>query len=102
MANDIIFIVLSLANGIGLSILYFGGLWLTVQVLPVSGRPAFFMAGSFLMRIAAILCGLYVIIPHGEWKSFLAFMLGFLFMRIVLIQRLQSRHINFRLLLKKR
>ncbi|UJS17292.1 MAG: ATP synthase subunit I [Candidatus Jettenia sp.] len=102
MANDIIFIVLSLANGIGLSILYFGGLWLTVQVLPVSSRPAFFMAGSFLMRIAATLCGLYFIIAHGEWKSLLAFMLGFLFTRIVLIQRLQSRHINFRLLLKKR
>lgn len=102
MASDVLFIIVSLADGIGLSILYFGGLWLTVQVLPASSRPAFLMVGSFLVRIAATLVGLYCILGDGRWESLVAFMLGFVCMRGILIQRLQSRHMNISLLLRKK
>lgn len=90
MRSDTLFLIVALADGIGMGVVYFGGLWLTIQILPVSKYPSLIMACSFFIRIAITLFGLYCIIYDGRWDSLLAFMSGFLLMRVILIRQLRK------------
>ena len=51
---------LLLAGGAGvlLGVLFFGGLWWTVQRGLVSRRPALWFVGSFLLRTSVVLAGI--------------------------------------------
>lgn len=44
-----IVIVLSLAAGLGLGLVYFGGLWLTVRGVATTRRPVLLFAASFIV-----------------------------------------------------
>lgn len=85
---DNIFLVLQLTAGIGISIFYYGSLWLTIRTLPLVRRPKLFMLGSFIGRMVIILSALYLAIVNmdGRWERLLACMLGFLLMRTYLIR----------------
>lgn len=96
MTSGALFIILSLVDGIGMGIVYFGGLWLTIQALPASKCPSLIMVCSFFVRITIALFGLYCIIGDGRWDSLLAFMSGFLLLRVVFIRRLPLRQGNLR------
>ena len=79
---------LAVAAGLGLGLLYFGGLWLTVRRLPGSGRPALLFAGSFAGRTAVTIAGFYLVMD-GHWERMLACLAGFLIARQFLISRLR-------------
>jgi len=81
---------LALLAGVLLGMIFFGGLWWTIQRGISSKQPAILFSGSFLLRTFIVLAGLYYV-SHGDWRKLLACMLGFLFARILVarLTRLQ-------------
>jgi F1F0 ATPase subunit 2 len=86
MSNARLYLMLisSLCAGGLVGFLYFEGLWLTVRKLPVSRRPALLTLGSFVGRTLMALGVLYLLIRGGYWQNAIAFMIGFIGLRIVL------------------
>lgn len=68
-----------------MGVLYFGGLWLTLQRLQGSRRPAFLVMGSLAARLALMFLGLYFI-TGGAWARIGAYLLGFFVMRTIMIR----------------
>ncbi len=81
-------IALSVAAGVGLGLLYFGGLWLTVRRLAGSRRPAMLFGASFVVRLALTVVGFYFVMD-GSWERALACLGGFLIARQILTSRLR-------------
>ena len=81
--------------GAGLGLVYFGGLWLTLQNLPKPPQLIPWMLGSLLLRFAIALGCIYLLINYfaGEqmFLSLLTFSLGFLLIRNLLINRLRPQ-----------
>ncbi len=67
-------------------LLFFGGLWLTVQRLPTARWPGLLLFASFALR-ALLAIGGFVLVMAGQWSRLLAGLLGFLLARIVLVRR---------------
>ena len=78
--------------GVGLGIVYFGGLWLTVRRLPDARWPALLLLGSMLGRTALTLLGFYLVMD-ARWERLLACLAGFILARMVLMRRLRSPHL---------
>ena len=78
--------MISLLSGMGLGLVYFGGLWLTVQRLPTANRPAFLTLSSFWGRLTLCVLGFYGA-TQGDWKRLLLCLLGFLSIRTILVRR---------------
>lgn len=88
-------LIIALIIGSSLGLFYFGGLWLTVQQLPVAKHPYRLMFFSFMFRLVISLFILSLIIKgHRELYSLvslLACALGFLIVRTIMILSIQSR-----------
>lgn len=90
MTSIIAFII-----GLGLGLFYFGGLWLTVQQLPITKNPYRLVLFSFLFRLGITIFVLSLIVG-GNTKlydviSLLAGCLGFLMVRTIMILFIQPR-----------
>ena len=85
-------LILTGGVGVGLGILYFGSLWLTVRRLPDTHRPALLLLGSAVGRMALTLLGFYLVMG-GRWERLLACLAGFILARMVLVRRLRSPHL---------
>lgn len=81
-------IVLAGLAGIGLGLVYFSGLWLTVQLVPNCRRPLPVLMGSFVLRTAAVLGG-FSLVMEGRWERALACLGGFLLARFAIFSRLR-------------
>jgi F1F0 ATPase subunit 2 len=81
--------VLAFGGGVGLSVLYFGGLWLTVRRVVAGAWPKVALLGSFVVRSGLVLLGFYlVILWMGErWELLAACLLGFIVGRTLLVRR---------------
>jgi len=77
--------VLALLSGIGLGLVFFGGLWWTVRRGMRSSAPALWFSGSWLVRSAAVLAGFYGA-SRGDWRHLAACLLGFVVARWVLLR----------------
>jgi F1F0 ATPase subunit 2 len=80
--------VLAFGAGGGLSLLYFGGLWLTVQrAVDDATRPTLLLLGSFVGRTAVVLLGFYLVIVlmDDQWMLLVASLLGFIAGRTILV-----------------
>ncbi|WAK03929.1 ATP synthase subunit I [Methylobacter sp. YRD-M1] len=75
--------------GIGLGLVYFGGLWLTIRRLPAMKHQALWMLGSFLLRNVLVAAGLYAIIAWG-WQYVLLCLAGIIGVRFVMIRRIHK------------
>ena len=71
-----------LAGGL-LGVVYFGGLWWTVQRIERSHWAGFLVLGSFLLRSALVLAGIYVV-AAGSWVRVLCALVGFMVSRIII------------------
>jgi len=71
----------AMLGGLGLGMLFYGGLWWTVSQLPDFRRPALILLGSALLRMGAMLGGLYWV-AGGEWLRMLPCVLGVLIARL--------------------
>ncbi|MFO7691719.1 MAG: ATP synthase subunit I [Vicinamibacterales bacterium] len=76
--------LLLLAGGAGvlLGVLFFGGLWWTVQRALASRRPALWFVGSFVLRTSVVLAGMYVV-SGGRWEALLACLAGLVAARVI-------------------
>jgi len=84
--NQLIPLLLAFAAGIAVGFFYFGGLWLTVQRLPQSRRPAVLSLVSLIIRLGLTLAVFYLVMA-GRWERLLVCLAGFLLMRFVLVRR---------------
>jgi F1F0 ATPase subunit 2 len=83
--NEILHLLPALVGGVALGILFFGGLWWTVQKGVHSERPAFWFFTSFLLRTSMALTGLYYI-SAGDWPRLLVCLLGCIIGRLIVMR----------------
>jgi F1F0 ATPase subunit 2 len=81
--NESLIITAVFIAGIALGILFFGGLWLTVKKTINSPMPAFWILGSFLLRVGITLIGFYYI-ATGSVQRLLICVLGFITGRFII------------------
>lgn len=74
------------AGGVVLGLIYFGGLWITVNKVSGARRPYLLLTGSFLLRTALILVGFYLLLLYN-WVYLILAMTTFIVTRQVVIQR---------------
>ena len=67
--------IAGIAGGL-LGLLFFGGLWWTVRRAIASPRPALWVAGSLLVRMASVAAG-FIFVSAGDWRRALSCLLGF-------------------------
>lgn len=85
--NQVVLLIGAFCVGLTAGLLYFGGLWLTVQYLPRTRRPELVSLGSLALRLTLTLVAFYLVMG-GRWERLLAALMGFLVMRTVLVRRL--------------
>lgn len=90
--TDFYALVSSFVAGMGISLFYLGGLWLTAHQVPRTDHPHLLMAISFVGRIGLTLVALYLV-ANSQWQRLLACFLGFFMLRAVLM-RWQVRKIE--------
>jgi F1F0 ATPase subunit 2 len=80
-------LALAFVAGSMLGVLFFGGLWWTVQKGVTSELAAFWFLGSLLLRTFAIVAGFYLV-AQGHWSRLVACLLGFVLARVIVVKRL--------------
>lgn len=87
MSHLAVHILMSLAAGILLGAVYFGGLWWTVARLPRSRHPWLLMPLSAMLRTAIVLAGMWLVgIQLGETNQMIRIavcLAGFLISRLL-------------------
>jgi F1F0 ATPase subunit 2 len=73
--------------GVLLGLFYFGGLWMTLKYISRSKNPKSFMFLSFVVRVALVLVGFWVIVRLDRVAFILAFP-AFLITRVILTRSL--------------
>jgi len=87
------YILTAFIGGMGLGLLHFGGLWLTVRRLSESRRPGLLTLGSLVARTGVTVLGFYLLMG-SRWERLAACLLGFIAMRTVLRRRFKPDQIN--------
>src|ERR1700722_8321825 len=85
--SDVLPLALALFAGALLGVVFFGGLWWTVQKGVTSETPALWFLGSLVLRFGVILTGFYVV-SQNHWSRFVACLIGFLMARVIVVRRL--------------
>lgn len=80
--SDSLPLVLAVLVGVGLGLLFFGGLWLTMRWLPTTRWPLLLTLGSLLGRMLVTLGGFYLVMA-GRWERLVACLCGFVAGRIL-------------------
>ena len=86
-----IYSLLYLLVGLGLGILYFGGLWLTIKNMNQSRSPIVLTLGSFILRTGAVFLVLIYVARQGDWENILILLAGFIGSRIFLSRMIGKR-----------
>lgn len=81
--NEILLFIPAFVTGILLGVIFFGGLWWTIQKGLTSPSPALWFIGSLLIRTSITVTGFYLI-AAGSWQKLLACLSGFLIIRLVM------------------
>ena len=71
-------------SGLVLGAFYFIALWQTVKRLQSATSRARLMLGSFILRMALVMAGCYLVMGGEHWERLAVAMLGFIIMRKVL------------------
>lgn len=83
--NEWIGLLLPLAAGALLGVVFFGGLWLTVRKGLSSEKPTLWFFGSLLVRTGIVVAGFYWVAGSHFW-SLMACFAGFMVSRVVLLR----------------
>lgn len=73
---------LTLAVGLFLGAIFFGGLWWTIRQGMSSKRPELWFFASMVLRTGITLAGFYLV-GNGHWQRWLLCLFGFLLARFV-------------------
>lgn len=74
--------------GILFGVIYFGGLWLTIQKMGQMDRPILLLMGSFIVRLGLVLVGFYLI-SKGRLELLAVSLVAFFITRFFFISRIQ-------------
>ncbi len=85
MTHYLLEVTLSLLAGGMIGLMYFSGLWRTVQRLTVSARPYRLVAVSFVGRLILALGGFYLLMD-GSWERLAAALGGFILVRAIMVK----------------
>ncbi len=83
--NETVTLLLALTAGFLLGVLFFGGLWWTIQKGVSSQRPALWFFGSLLLRMGITLTGFYLV-ADGRWERLTVSLLGFIMARLLIMR----------------
>jgi F1F0 ATPase subunit 2 len=72
--------------GMSLGIFYFGGLWVTVRLVPRFAKPKKLLFVSFILRISLVLSGLWFVLRLHS-LHFLATLAAFFLVRYIMLSR---------------
>ncbi len=86
--NELLLISLSLIAGLMLGILFFGGLWWTLQNYSLSENSLTVISSS-MIRLALLMLGLYFI-TAGDWKRALVALSGVIIGRVLVTHFIQA------------
>ncbi len=75
--------------GVGLGLIYFLGLLITIRQLPHLRQFGLLMMTSLVLRLGLVLTGFYFLMGVAGWQGLLAALLGFTLVRLVF-----SRHLR--------
>ena len=78
-----ILLAFALLAGLCIGMVFFAGLWWTVQSAPTSKQTGILFAGSLLLRTALALGGFYLV-GKGNWPRLVLCLIGFIVGRTIL------------------
>ena len=84
---DIFILGLGFISGLVLGLLYFGGLWWTLERLPRQARPKLWLTKSYIIRVALALSGFFLIMRQSVMALFFC-LFGFFIMRWLMLKKL--------------
>lgn len=67
--------------GLALGGIFYGGLWLTVRLLPTARNPVLLTLASFWTRIVLVLAS-FLLLARGNWLNALICLAGFVMGRV--------------------
>ena len=76
--------------GYGLGVMYFGGLWWTVNSLPKSRNPGVLLISSYVIRTLVLLLGFYLVLGD-QWQRLVACLLGLMIARHQFLSRIRAQ-----------
>lgn len=79
---DALLLVMALAAGLLLGLMFFGGLWWTVRKGIASPHPALWFMSSLVLRSGLALIGFHLV-SAGHWQRLLMCLAGFIAARFV-------------------
>ncbi|MEO6983284.1 MAG: ATP synthase subunit I, partial [Edaphobacter sp.] len=88
-----ILLAFALLAGICIGMMFFAGLWWTVQRAITSRQPGILFAGSFVLRTALALGGFYLV-GNGSWPRMASCLVGFIVGRILVKRVIQQDHLG--------
>jgi F1F0 ATPase subunit 2 len=74
------------AMGLLLGLVFFGGLWWTIQRMVSSPHPAILFSSSLLLRTVVVLGGFYFA-SQRDWRRMVACLVGFVVSRYIVSYR---------------
>lgn len=80
--SETLMILSSGVAGIGLGVLFFGGLWWTVNRCVSAQRPGLLAFVSLILRMSVTLAGFHVV-AGAQWQRLLACLVGFVVARFL-------------------
>jgi F1F0 ATPase subunit 2 len=80
----------TIAAGMMLAGIFYGGLWATITQLPSTTRPALVVMGSFWIRTLIVLGG-FIFVTGQSWQRGVLCLGGFLLGRIVIYRWIERR-----------
>lgn len=83
--NEPLALILAGVAGVGLGVLFFGGLWWTVRKGMASAQPALWFFASLLIRLGLVLAG-FSFVGAAQWERLLACLLGFVAARLIIMR----------------
>jgi len=81
--NETLNLVSALVEGFLFGVIFFAGLWWTIQRGVSSKQPAVVFFFSLLLRTGIALTGFYFV-ARGDWRRLLACLLGFFLARLLM------------------
>jgi F1F0 ATPase subunit 2 len=88
--SEALSLLLSFISGSVLGLLYFAGLWLTVQKVATSAHPAVLVMSSLLSRTALVLIGFYYV-SGGNLYRLLLCLMSFVCSRFIILRITRER-----------
>jgi F1F0 ATPase subunit 2 len=79
----------SCAAGALLGLLFFWGLWTTVNGIIRGGYTTVWILGSFVLRFSLLLTGFYLLARYAGWVHVLSAAFGFMLSRVLIVGRLR-------------